>query len=152
MSAGLCLKPVHHSGAERSADRGLVHCWCPHWGSTMASTYPSRPDIHTKLIETAINRKTIAYSDRGTSRAWVGKDLLRLTHEEDAAGRPPLTAVVVHKSGGRPGEGFLQAMQEVEFARPSETEEDVWRRALTDVYPYWSPRLSDDRDTWPRFQ
>jgi hypothetical protein len=118
----------------------------------MPPRYPYRPDIHGKIIAAAAAGRTIAYSELGASRAWVGKHLFRLTHEEDAAGRPPLTAVVVHKSGGTPGKGFLQAMQEVGYARANETEKDVWRRALVDVYEYWRPKLNEDRDTWPRFR
>lgn len=117
----------------------------------MAARYPYRPNIHAKLVETAAAGLTIAYGELGTSRAWVGKYLFRLTHEEDAAGRPPLTAVVVHKFGGRPGKGFLQAMQEVGYARSNESEEEVWKRALAEVHDYWRPKLNDDRDTWPRF-
>jgi len=79
-----------------------VNLALPVAGGEMPARYPYRPDIHAKLIETAANGRTIAYSELGTSRAWVGKYLFRITHEEVAAGRPPLTAVVVHKSGGRP--------------------------------------------------
>ena len=117
-----------------------------------SNAYPYRRDIHVRLIETAIQGRTIAYSELPTSRRWVGAILFRITHEEDAAGRPPLTAVVVHKSDGRPGPGFLQAMEEVHYAHAGETEPAVWQRALGDVYAYWRPKLNDDRDTWPRFQ
>lgn len=82
----------------------------------------------------------------------VGKYLFRITHEEDAAGRPPITAIVVHKSGGHPSPGFLTAMQEIRFARPDETEPGVWNRAVTAVHEYWRPKLNEERDTWPRIR
>jgi hypothetical protein len=126
--------------------------------------YPYRPDVHRRLIEAACAGRTIAYSDLGTGRAWVGTYLFRIAHEEDAAGRPPLTAIVVHKTDGMPGPGMLQAMHEIKYARPGESENVVWRRAVSDVFGYWRgrsieevlatwrPRLSDNRAAWPRFQ
>lgn len=131
---------------------------------TRRERYPYRPDIHRRLIEAAIAGRTIAYSELGTGRGWVGTYLFRIAHEEDASGRPPLTSIVVHKTDGQPGPGMLQAMQEIRYAQPGETEDDVWQRALSDVFDYWRDRsapevlatwrpcLSDDRSTWPRFR
>jgi len=115
-------------------------------------------------MEAASAGRMIAYSDLGTGRGWVGTYLFRIAHEEDAAGRPPLTSIVVHKTDGRPGPGMLQAMREIGYARPGETESDVWRRATEDVFTYWRdkyaaavlatwhPTLTEDRATWPRFR
>jgi hypothetical protein len=126
--------------------------------------YPYRSDIHLRLIEAARSGSTIAYSELGTSRAWVGAYLFRIAHEEDAAGRPPLTAIVVHKSDRRPGGGLLQAMHEVSYARKGETAYEIFERASAEVFEYWRvrtaagvlagwrPQLSDIRDEWPRFQ
>jgi hypothetical protein len=126
--------------------------------------YPYRPDIHRRLIEAARAGRTVAYSELGTGRGWVGTYLFRIAHEEDAAGRPPLTSIVVHKTDRQPGPGMLRAMQEIKYARAGESESVVWRRAVSDVFGYWrgrsvdevlaiwSPRLSDDRATWPRFR
>lgn len=74
----------------------------------------------------------------------VGSHLYRIAKEEQVAGRPPLTAVVVHKADGKPGPGFLEAAKWVGFWRPGETEDQVCRRALADVYEYWRPKLADD--------
>lgn len=126
--------------------------------------YPYRSDIHARLIGAAASGRTIAYSDLGTGRAWVGTYLFRIAHEEDAAGRPPLTSIVVHKTDGRPGPGLLQAMNEVGYARGGESDDALWRRAVADVFEYWRgrtaadvfvtwrPTLSDERATWPRFR
>ncbi|MBF6606826.1 MAG: hypothetical protein IVW53_14755 [Chloroflexi bacterium] len=113
--------------------------------------YPYRPDVHLKCIQAAIARKVITYGDLGTSRAMVGKYLSHITHEEDNASRPPVTAVVVRKSTRRPGPGFLEAMQEIKYAQPGESDSQVWKRALADVHQYWHPKLDDDRAQWPRF-
>ena len=106
--------------------------------------YPYRPDIHARLIETAINGGTISYSGLGTSRRMVGSYLYRIAKEEQAAGRPPLTALVVHKADGKPGPGFLEAAKWVGFWWEGETEDEVWRRAVAAVHEYWRPKLTDD--------
>ena len=106
--------------------------------------YPYRADIHARLIETAVNGGTISYSGLGTSRRMVGSYLYRIAKEEEAAGRPPLTALVVHKVDGKPGPGFLEAAKWVDFWRAGKTEDQVWRRAVEAVHEYWRPKLSDD--------
>ena len=162
--------PVHSKSAntdidqgERSAKRLEPRAVL---GSLMARSnrYPYRADIHSRLIEAAAAGRPITYSALGTSRAWVGTYLFRIAHEEDAAGRPPLTAIVVHKTDGRPGPGLRQALDEIGYARPGETDDTLWRRAEAHAFEYWRtksakeflatwrPTLSDDRDTWPRFR
>jgi hypothetical protein len=126
--------------------------------------FPYRADVHGRLIAAAIDGRTIAYSDLGTGRGWVGSYLFRIAHEEDAAGRPPLTSIVVHKTDRRPGPGMLEAMEQIDYARPDEREADVWNRALADVFAYWRgksadevlrtwrPALGESQNTWPRFR
>ena len=106
--------------------------------------YIYRPDIHARLIETAANGATITYSELGTSKAYVGSYLSRIAMEEKTAGRPPLTALVVHKVGGKPGPGFLEAAKMVGYLKKRETEDQVWRRAVAEVHEYWRPKLADD--------
>ena len=106
--------------------------------------FPYRADIHARLIETAASGSTITYLEVVRNRKMVGSFLYRIAHEEHAAGRPPLTAVVVHRVGGKPGPGFLEAAKQVGFWRPGETADQVWRRALADVHEYWRPKLTDD--------
>ncbi len=83
-----------------------------------------------RLIEAAMRGETIAYSALGTGRSMVGSYLYRIAKEEQAAGQPPLTALVVHKTDGKPGPGFLEATKWVGFWREGETEDQVWRRAV----------------------
>lgn len=128
------------------------------------NVFPYRPDIHRRLIAAASVGRTIAYSELGTGRGWVGTYLFRIAHEEDAAGRPPLTSIVVHKTDRRPGPGMLQALEEIAYARPGESEESAWNRALADVVAFWRgkthhevlrtwrPALGEHRNTWPRFR
>lgn len=107
---------------------------------------PYRADIHARLIETAAGGGTITYSELVRNRRMVGSFLYRIAKEEEVAGRPPLTALVVHKVGGKPGPGFLEAAKWVGFWRSGETEDQVWRRAVAEVHEYWRPKLTDDLD------
>jgi len=106
--------------------------------------YTHRPDIHARLIETAMRGQLITYSGLVPNRRKVGDYLYHIAKEEEAAGRPPLTALVVHKVGGKPGPGFLEAAKWVGFWREGETEDGVWRRAVQEVHAYWRPKLTDD--------
>jgi hypothetical protein len=123
-----------------------------------------RPDVHRRLIDAARTGRTITYRELGAGRGWVGAYLYRIAHEEDAAGRPPLTAIVVRKHTGLPGPGLAEAMDQVGYLRPGETDSEVFRRATADVFGYWRDRnpdpeldgwrpvLTEDRLTWPRFR
>ena len=84
--------------------------------------YKYRSDIHARIIQAAIEGRLLTYSELKTTRRMVGSYLFRITHEEDQAGRPPITALVVRKQTGRPGPGFLQAMDEIGYAKPGESE------------------------------
>ena len=106
--------------------------------------YTHRPDAHARLIETAMRGQLITYSALVPYRRKVGDYLYRIAKEEQAAGRPPLTALVVHKVDGKPGPGFLEAAKWVGFWREGETEDEVWRRAVAAVHEYWRPKLTDD--------
>jgi hypothetical protein len=72
----------------------------------------------------------------------IASYLYRIAEEEQAAGRPLLTAIVVHKVHPRPSRGFLQAAQLVGYRRTTESDDAVWLRALIDVREYWRPKLS----------
>jgi hypothetical protein len=128
----------------------------------MRNRCPYRADIHRRLIDAARNGKTITYGELGGGRGWIGAYLYRIAHEEDAAGRPPLTALVVRKGTGQPGPGLAEAMRQVGFLKPGESDEDVFRRARAAVWSFWRdrdpdlvlaswrPALSEPPATWPR--
>jgi hypothetical protein len=113
--------------------------------------YPYNAEVYGKLVTAAASGGLVAYSDLA-NRRMIGPYLFRITHEEDFACRPPITAIVVHKGTRSPGPGFMQAMQEIGYVRPGESVEEVWRRAVAQVYGYWRPKLGDDRANWPRFR
>ncbi len=108
--------------------------------------YPFRPDLRAKLVEVASRGETLNYLQLGVGRAMIGRYLLRIAREEAVAGRPPLTAVVVRKAGGIPGEGFREAMIQVGFIDDSDRDDErtVWERALRETHEYWRPKLMDD--------
>jgi len=101
--------------------------------------------VHGRLIECARQGRTVVYSDLETSRGHIGHYLHTISLEEAAAGRPPLTSIVVSKTTKRPGDGFIPAMVEVGFASPAEDLDDVWQRATAAVFAYWREDDSHDR-------
>jgi hypothetical protein len=63
--------------------------------------------------------------------------LVNISQEEADQGHPPLTSIVVSKTNGRPGDGYLPAMIEVGFAHEGEKLDDVWGRAVAAVHTFW---------------
>lgn len=106
--------------------------------------YPFRADIRGQLVGAASAGGKLVYSDMPGGRFMWGRYLYRITREEDDAGRPPLSAVVVTKANGRPAPGFLKAMREIKYVRSGESEQDVWKRALAEVHEFWRPKLVDE--------
>lgn len=97
-------------------------------------------DSYIRVVAAAIEQHTIPYSALAGSRRTWGRDLFRIAEYEHVHGRPPLTALVVHKQDGRPGEGFALAMEQVSYAaKPGESADDLWQRASRDVFAYWKP-------------
>ena len=110
--------------------------------------WPMRADLRGKLVEVATRGETVNYLDLGVGRAMVGRYLHRIAMEEGKARphpRPPLTAVVVQKSSGQPGEGFRQAMVDSGYIQKDDprSDEQVAKAALKDVHEYWKPKLGD---------
>lgn len=102
----------------------------------------AQAEVHARIIQVAKEGRIVVYSDLETSRGHVGKYLFNISQEEAAQGHPPLTSIVVSKSTGRPGDGFLPAMIEVGFAHEGEKLDDVWGRAVAAVHSFWQ-RQSD---------
>jgi hypothetical protein len=94
--------------------------------------------VHARVRQAAREGRLIIYSDLETSRGHVGTYLHNLSLEEAAAGHPPITSIVVSKTTMRPGDGYLPAMIEVNYARPGESLDDVWGRAVAEVHAFWA--------------
>jgi hypothetical protein len=121
-----------------------------------------RGDVHRRLLGAAHRGRTITYSELGSGRGWIGSYLYRIAHEEDVAGRPPLTAIVVRKDTGKPGPGLADAMSQIGYLRSGEGEDAVFLRATAEVFGFWRnrdpdevlrhwrPQLSDVPANWPR--
>lgn len=80
----------------------------------LAGIDPSHPDITGKL----------------------GAVLEAIDHEEDAAGRPLLSAVVVARATGLPGAGFFTYARQCGIHAGSD-DQTLWRRELRRVHAYW---------------
>ena len=116
----------------------------PRTGSIKGPRPPSAAQaaVHALIIKAAREGRVLTYSDLETNRGHQGKFLLNISQEESAQGHPPLTSIVVSKSTGRPGDGFLPAMIEIGFAHEGEKLDDVWGRAVSAVHSFWQ-RQSD---------
>ena len=97
-----------------------------------------REDIYSQLVDAASTGRTVCYSDLPGGRGHIGSYLYRIADHEKENGRPPLTALVVRKTTGRPGEGFAIAARQVGYIRPGESDDDVWERAVAEVFAFWS--------------
>jgi len=97
-------------------------------------------EVHARIIKAAREGRTVFYSDLETSRGHIGKYLFNISHLEADEGHPPLTSIVISKTTGRPGDGFLPAMLEVGYASPGEPVELVWKRAVNAVHAFWRDR------------
>ena len=95
-------------------------------------------DVYVLLVEAAIDGHTIFYSALPNGRR-VGDRLRRIADYERVHRRPPLTAIVVLKQTGRPGEGFAPTMVDIGYARQGEPSDALWERAVNDVFDYWRP-------------
>jgi hypothetical protein len=100
----------------------------------------AQAEVHARIIQAAREGRIVTYSDLETSRGHVGKYLFNISRDEAEKGHPPLTSIVVSKSNGRPGDGFLPAMIEIGFAERGEELEDVWHRAVSAVHSFWQER------------
>ncbi len=94
--------------------------------------------VLSKIIAAARVGQIITYSDLGTSRGYVGRYLHNILVSEHENGRPAITAIVVQKATGRPGDGFVSAMVELGWAHLGEDAEEVWQRTVAQVFAFWA--------------
>jgi hypothetical protein len=119
----------------------------PRTGSIKGPRPPSAAQaaVHARIIKAAKEGRVLTYSDLETNRGHQGTFLLNISQEESDQGHPPLTSIVVSKTTGRPGDGFLPAMIEIGFAHEGEKLDDVWGRAVAAVHSFWQQQ-SDGAD------
>lgn len=118
-------------GAPRTARAKTTHKRTPAGRSAEA-------EVHARIIRAAREGRILTYSDLKTSRGHVGKYLFSISRAEADQGHPPLTSLVVSKTTGMPGDGFLPAMEEVGFAHRGDKLEPVWKRAVAEVHAFWA--------------
>jgi hypothetical protein len=114
--------------------------------SVRRSATPAAPsanflEVRAQVHQAAREGRILHYNDLKTNRAFYGKWLGIISEEEIAAGHPPISAIVVAKGSERPGPGFYQLCRERNFARPGETNEDIWQRAVVAVHGFWREQL-----------
>lgn len=95
-------------------------------------------EVHARIIRAAREGRILTYGDLETNRRYVGQYLFNISRAEADQGHPPLTSLVVHKTNGMPGDGFLPAMEEIGFAHQGEKLEPVWKRAVAEVHAFWA--------------
>lgn len=103
--------------------------------------------IYKKLKKIAREKSVIYYSKLGqminldmnnpADRNRIAKILDEINrHEVKQYGRPMLSAVVIKKSTGMPGEGFFKCAKDLDKYRGG-TDYDFWAHELDEVHNYW---------------
>ena len=96
-------------------------------------------DLRGRLIKVAQRRDTISYSElRPEAPQTLALPLDEINKYELRAGKPLLSAVVIHKDTDRmPGDGFFRIAWEMGQYKEGEPEE-YWRQELERVWNYWA--------------
>ena len=104
--------------------------------------------IRNKLIEAAKMKDVVCYSEIGElldlsmdnpyHRQEIGRILGEISTEEHQAGRPLLSAVVVHKENHQPGKGFFQLARELGKQKPDENDDVFFAAELQKVFDEWA--------------
>ena len=112
-------------------------------------TFDAWEIVHEYLIKIARAKGTTTYQhigsllglpDRGDYMSnEVGKIIGEISKYEVKHGRPMLSALVVHKSDGKPGQGFFNFAIALGIFSPSVmTPEQFWNAEIIRVYQTWA--------------
>ena len=74
---------------------------------------------------------------REWDRADIGRILGAISTHEHEAGRPLLSAIVVHQVDGRPGQGFFALARQLGLLRPEQDEDAFWEAEVRRVHECW---------------
>jgi hypothetical protein len=97
--------------------------------------------IRERLIAAAVVGRPVTYRAVHRNPRAAGGYLFEIAAEERAAGRPPLTAIVVHSGPDRrPGSGFEDITRAAGRWRDAESLDQNWARVANEVYTYWRQR------------
>jgi hypothetical protein len=107
--------------------------------------------LYNRLVEVACTGKTISYSDVAAllecdihcpaDRSEITRMLNEIAYQENANGRPLLSAVVVIPEIGYPGRGFFILARELGFNH-FEDERSYYGYELKQVHKYWQKQLT----------
>jgi hypothetical protein len=100
--------------------------------------------IRPILVRVAKNKDVITYKELqeemgGPGRGYIGKVLEEVSDSEYEENRPLLSALVVHKTNGIPGNGFwkLRVFPPSLKNASAEEKKDRWEKEKTMVWDYW---------------
>ena len=103
--------------------------------------------IYERLQAVARDQRTVHYSEiaplagldmeRPEDRNRIAAILDEISRHEHANGRPLLSAVVVHKGDGTPGDGFFKMARSVGAMHPGEDRVAFFAHELSRVHDAW---------------
>src|SRR5690606_12441124 len=106
--------------------------------------------IYERLIEVAKAAATTSYSDIApmadldmdsqADRNAIATLVDEISRHEHEQGRPLLSAVVVHKGEGTPGNGFFEMARSVGVMKPGDDRVTFFARELGRVHDIWRGR------------
>jgi len=100
--------------------------------------------IRPILVRVAKKRDFITYKELqeemgGPGRGYIGEVLEEVCQREHEQGRPLLSALVVHRTDGLPGNGFWELRVLPPSLRNASMEEkiDHWKKEYRKAWEYW---------------
>ncbi len=110
----------------------------------------------TRLVDKAKNRAIVSYSELfipyglnmsdPSHRIAATEVLCAIGKAEYQAGRPLLTAVVISKESGQPGEGLYTLARELEIINGKISDDKkmlFFTQTLSAVYEHWAPKAKE---------
>jgi len=111
---------------------------------------PLELGLRSRLVGAARERRLMSYAEAGeplelsmrnpSHRPYLAKLLEAINDHEMAAGRPPLSSIVVKKGESSPGAGFFEWGQQHGRVRDGEDEKSYCSREIEETFAYWSKR------------